>query len=138
MNSIETKSDGANFEPGSSPVISVLAVTFITAAAALIRWPGLFSTPVDLDEGYSVLTARLGLIETVLRGPCDRNPLGAHLPHALWTEIGGLSQGSLELVSYFVGIAVIPFVYLLGRELFSRHTGLVAAALVSVSTFHIF
>ena len=138
MNSIAPPSDGVKTESGSIPAIPVLTLLFISAVAALIRWPGLFSTPVDLDEGYTVLTARLGLIEPVLRGPCDRNPLGAHLPHALWSDIGGLSQSSLELVSYFAGIAIIPFVYLLGRELFSHRTGLVAAALVSVSTFHIF
>lgn len=127
----------AKSEPDSDRVaLYILAV--LTAIAAVIRSIGLFAAPVDLDEGYTVLAARLGLITPIVRGPCDRNPIAAHLPHAIWAKMFGGSQGSLELLSYLAGVLLIPVIYLIGRELFSRQTGLIAAGLAAISTFHIF
>ncbi len=62
-----------------------------------------------------------------------QGPLHSTLVHA----IGSLttSEFALRLPSAILGTATIPVVYLLGRDLADRRTGLVAALLVAVSPF---
>ena len=63
----------------------------------------------------------------------DRHPPLHHL--ALWLTVKGFGDGELavRLPSLIAGTLVIPALYLLGRELFDRRTGLIAAAFVTVS-----
>lgn len=53
----------------------------------------------------------------------------AAIPSALF----GLSHWSIKLTTALVGIATIPLVYLLGRELYERELGLIAAWLYAAS-----
>jgi mannosyltransferase len=63
-------------------------------------------------------------------------------PTWYWIEHAVLYFGSgeavLRLVPALLGTCTIPLFYLLGREFHNRETGLVAAALLTVSTFHIY
>jgi mannosyltransferase len=51
----------------------------------------------------------------------------------LWTQVTGTGEVGLRSVSALAGIATVPVAYLLGAELNSRRSGLVAAALVAVN-----
>jgi len=51
----------------------------------------------------------------------------------LWTQLTGTGEVGLRSVSALAGVATVPVAYLLGVELNSRRTGLVAAALVAVN-----
>jgi mannosyltransferase len=50
-----------------------------------------------------------------------------------WTQLTGTGEVGLRSVSALAGVATVPVAYLLGAELNSRRTGLVAAALVAVN-----
>ncbi|HET7589955.1 MAG TPA: glycosyltransferase family 39 protein [Solirubrobacterales bacterium] len=51
----------------------------------------------------------------------------------VWTQVTGTGEWGLRSLSALAGVLTIPVAYLLGRELRSRRTGLVAAALVAVN-----
>ncbi len=50
----------------------------------------------------------------------------------------GDSEWVLRMPSMLAGVIAIPVLYLLGRELMDRAVGLLAAALLSISVFHIY
>lgn len=67
---------------------------------------------------------------------------GDNPPTFYWIEHVMLYFGSgeavLRLIPALLGVCTIPVFYLLGREFHNRETGLVAAALLTVSPFHIY
>ena len=87
-----------------------------------------------LDEAISVYQANLGLgemFENLFYG--DRHPPLHHL--SLWLTVHVLGDGELavRLPSLIAGTLVIPALYELGRELYDRRTGLIAAAFGAAS-----
>ncbi|MFW6435492.1 MAG: glycosyltransferase family 39 protein, partial [Halovenus sp.] len=56
----------------------------------------------------------------------------------LWVSLAGASESALRFPSAVLGIASVGLLYLLGVKLFDRWTGLIAAALLSVSSFHLY
>src|SRR4051812_2573328 len=87
-----------------------------------------------VDEAISVHDARLSLhdlFHTLYYG--DRHPPLHYL--SLWATVRIFGHGELavRLPSLIAGTLVIPALYELGRELFDRRTGLIAAAFVAAS-----
>jgi Dolichyl-phosphate-mannose-protein mannosyltransferase len=87
-----------------------------------------------LDEAISIHQARLslhGLFENLYNG--DRQPPLYHL--TLWLVIRAFGHGefAVRLPSLIAGTLVIPVLYELGRELYDRRTGLIAAGFAAVS-----
>jgi 4-amino-4-deoxy-L-arabinose transferase-like glycosyltransferase len=101
-----------------------------------LRIPGL-DRSLWIDEVYSV-TERgsegfVGIITTI----ADPHPPLYYLTLHGWMQVFGRSPLAVRSLSLILGIASIAAVYLLGRELYDKRTGLVAALLLSLSTFHI-
>lgn len=87
-----------------------------------------------LDEAISVHQAHLGLsdmLENIFYG--DRHPPLHHLTLWATVHVFGDSELAVRLPSLIAGTLVIPALYELGREMFDRRTGLIAAAFVAVS-----
>lgn len=87
-----------------------------------------------LDEAISVHQAGLALGELFESLQIsDRNPPLHDL--ALWLTVRVFGDGELavRLPSLIAGTLVIPALYMLGRELYDRRTGLIAAAFAVVS-----
>ena len=87
-----------------------------------------------LDEAISIHQARLSLhdlFHNLYNG--DRQPPLYHL--TLWLTIRAFGHGefAVRLPSLIAGTLVIPALYELGRELYDRRTGLIAAAFAAVS-----
>ena len=55
----------------------------------------------------------------------------------VWTRIFGSGETGIRSLSALCGVALVPVLYLCGRELVSRRAGVVAAALAAVSPFMI-
>src|SRR3954453_15283292 len=51
----------------------------------------------------------------------------------LWTQATGTGEWGLRSLSALAGVLTIPVAYLIGRELWTRRTGLLAAALGAVN-----
>jgi uncharacterized membrane protein len=87
-----------------------------------------------LDEALSVMQANLPLADMLTElAQTDVHPPGHHL--VLWATVRALGDGELavRLPSVLIGAALVPLLYLAGRDLFSRSTGLVAASLGAVA-----
>jgi uncharacterized membrane protein len=87
-----------------------------------------------LDEAISIHQARLSLhdlFSNLYYG--DRHPPLHHL--VLWLTVRAFGDGefAVRLPSLIAGTLVIPVLYELGRELYDRRTGLVAAAFATAS-----
>lgn len=106
----------------------------VVILGALLRVYALGAKSFWLDEIASVVIARMP---------------GNSFWHWLWTDEGNmalyyvmlrpwleihLGEATIRLLSVVPGVASIPVMYLLGRRLFGRGTGLLAAFLLAVST----
>ncbi|WP_292366634.1 MULTISPECIES: glycosyltransferase family 39 protein [unclassified Methanoculleus] len=110
----------------------------LTAIGALLRLYNLGGNSLWLDEAATLSFARqsfLGIWESTAGG--EFNP-----PLFYWLEHGMLVFGESEFVLRFLpallGVLTIPVVYLIGSEFRDRNVGLIAAALLAFSPFHIF
>ena len=111
----------------------------ITIFGAFLRLFQLGAASVWLDEASTLTFAR----ETVtqiwgsLSTGTEFNP-----PLFYWMEHGmlafGDSEAILRLIPAILGILTIPVFYLIGEEILDRNTGIVAAALLAFSPFHLF
>jgi uncharacterized membrane protein len=119
-------------EPDTSRVTSRLVLAGLILAALGLRLA--VTRGIWLDEAISIHQARLslhGLFENLYNG--DRQPPLYHL--TLWLTIRAFGDGefAVRLPSLIAGTLVIPVLYELGRELYDRRTGLIAAAFAAVS-----
>jgi 4-amino-4-deoxy-L-arabinose transferase-like glycosyltransferase len=128
-----TNTIGLSGNPAIFPTLLGLAIGF----AALIRIAHLGTKNVWSDEAFSIVVAKLpwadfGHVITTgeanmsfyyfLLRPCVRF---------------GDDASYIRLLSVLAGVAVIPVVYLIGRDVLSRRAGIFAALLLSVNVFHI-
>jgi mannosyltransferase len=119
------------------PRIITLLLLAIAAAGAVLRFLYLARKSFWLDEGVSVMLARLDF---------------ANLLHILWRREANMAlyYGLLRVWLHFgagdyfvrslsaiVSVAAIPVIYLLGKRLFSSPTGMLAAALFSVHAWQV-
>jgi mannosyltransferase len=120
-----------------APRVRLAVIGGITVLGAVLRLLYLGKKSFWLDEIVSVSIARLdpagfrnvvmswelneGLYYTLLRG---------------WMHLGQ-GEFAIRLLSVMPAVAAIPFVYLLGRRLFSESTGLIAALLLAVNVFDV-
>jgi uncharacterized membrane protein len=119
-------------EPDTKANTALLALAGITAAGLALRLA--IPRGIWLDEAISIHQAHLSihdLFENLQYG--DRHPPLHHL--ALWLTVKAIGDGELavRIPSIIAGTLAIPALYLLGRELYDRRTGLVAAAFGAAS-----
>jgi uncharacterized membrane protein len=119
-------------EPDASRSTALLVLAGLTLAGLALRLA--VSRGIWLDEAISIHQARLSLhdlFRALYNG--DRQPPLHDL--ALWLTIRAFGHGefAVRLPSLIAGTLVIPVLYELGRELYDRRTGLIAAAFAAVS-----
>jgi uncharacterized membrane protein len=113
-----------------STALLVLAVLILAGLALRLAVP----RGIWLDEAISIHQARLSLHDLFLNlYNGDRQPPLYHL--TLWLTIRAFGHGefAVRLPSLIAGTLVIPVLYELGRELYDRRTGLIAAAFAAAS-----
>jgi 4-amino-4-deoxy-L-arabinose transferase-like glycosyltransferase len=122
--------------------VEVGAVCGVTAIAAVLRVPGLQEMPYPFqgDEG-SVGTAGLqvltGQVGGVFQSGWSDQPTLSFAPTAALIWLFGPDILGARMWSAIEGIAAVPLLYLLGRRLFGRAVGLLAAALLATWHVHI-
>jgi mannosyltransferase len=110
------------------------AIAAITALAAAVRILGLDAKGYWEDEASSVLLLKMDLGGMLSAIPgSERTPPLYYLLAWPWTRLFGLGEVGLRSLSVLIGTGVVPIAYLAGRELVSRRTGIVVAALVAVN-----
>ncbi len=111
-------------------------VIAVTALAAALRFATLTTQSYWLDEAQAV--HELGLsFGSMLHAwsSFEWNPPLYLLIAWPWAKLFGTGEFGLRALSALLGTAVVPLLYLAGRELISRRAGLVAAALAAVNPF---
>ncbi len=116
----------------------LLAVILAAAALRLVgldRWP----PGLHFDEAVYGLMAKeivAGARPLYFPAYTGREPLYMYVMALLFAAIGPTAT-AIRLTSAFVGILTVPLTYALGRALYGRRIGLVAAALVAFSFWHL-
>ncbi len=119
-------------EPDTSRNTALLVLVGLILAGLALR----LAVPrgIWLDEAITIHQARLslhGLFRNLYYG--DRQPPLYHLTLWLTIRVFGDSEFAVRLPSLIAGTLLIPVLYELGRELYDRLTGLIAAAFAAVS-----
>jgi 4-amino-4-deoxy-L-arabinose transferase-like glycosyltransferase len=115
------------------PALLGLAIGF----AALIRIAHLGTKSIWSDEAFSIVVAKLPWADfghVVTTG--EANMSFYYFLLRPWVRFGD-DASYIRLLSVLAGVAVIPVVYLIGRDVLSRRAGIFAALLLSVNVFHI-
>ena len=97
-------------------------------------------TPVSFwfDEVVSVAIARMPILQSWEYLRYDNSPpLYYWLLHA-WGTLWGFGEVPSRLLSFILSLAVMGATYLLGKHFFNHRTGLIAAAIFSISPMAIF
>ena len=77
------------------------------------------------------------VLSQLQRGVDPHPPLYFLLVH-FWFQLVGYSEFTARLLSAIVGIIAIPAMYVLGKELYNRRVGLIAAAFTTFNFYNIF
>lgn len=89
-----------------------------------------------LDEATSLFVARQSLLDVIAWTARDIHPPLYYLLLHLWRAFGE-SEAALRSLSALAGAASVAVLYLLGRRLFDRRTGAIAALLLAFAPLHV-
>jgi Dolichyl-phosphate-mannose-protein mannosyltransferase len=119
-------------EPDTAKKTALLVLGGLIVVGLILRL--IVTRGIWLDEAISIHQAHLSLhdlFRNLYYG--DRVPPLHHLALWLTIKIFGNSEFAVRLPSLIAGTLVIPVLYELGRELYDRRTGLIAAGFAAIS-----
>lgn len=108
----------------------------ILGAGILARSYDLGSESLWVDEVYSVAVRADATVPELLTAPDPHPPLYYALL-GIWMDAFGTGAVSARSLSVCLGVATIPLIYLLGRELATHRAGLLTAAVLAVTPIHV-
>jgi mannosyltransferase len=117
--------------------IPCIALGLIIAVAAVLRFAHLGAKSIWSDEAFSISMAKLSW--SAFFRMITTSEANMSLYYFLlrgWIHFGD-SAWWVRSLSALMGVATVPVVYCLGREIFSRRAGLLAAFLLAINLFHI-
>jgi uncharacterized membrane protein len=115
----------------------IILLSAIVVGAAVFRFIHIGQESLWLDEGVSAGIARLPWSDfSKLMWRREGNMVLYYLLLHGWMKLG-TSEAWLRALSAVFSIATVPFIYLIGREVRSRATGLIGALLFALSPFAI-
>jgi uncharacterized membrane protein len=121
---------------GEAAPLQALALGAIVALAAGLRFAGLDTQSLWLDEAFTRILVREGLGEMFVHLPDSESTPPLYYAIAwLWAQVFGSGEAGLRSLSALLGTVTVPVAYLIGRELASRAAGLVLALLTATSPF---
>ncbi len=109
-----------------------------TIIGFFLRFLHLGENSLWLDEASTLTFARrslMGIWETTVSGEFNP-PLFYWLEHCML--VFGESEFVLRFIPALLGASTIPVFYLIGKEFKDKNTGVIAAALLTFSPFHLF
>ena len=114
-------------------------IFLIFIAGFALRIYNIGAESIWYDEAISVAVAKLGFVEHLrwIAEVDDNNPPLYYTLLHLWIPVFGDSEASVRMLSAIFGALSILVIYALGKLLFDKKTGLVAASILAVSIFNI-
>lgn len=123
---------------------TVLILGAILLLALALRLVNLGERNLWYDEAFSILFARTGFdamlygtVTPVDGGAADIHPLLYYTLLNGWMRLFGEGVITVRLLSVVLGLAAVPVMFLLGRDLFDRRVGLAAALTTAIAPFHV-
>ena len=116
---------------------TLLVLAGITACGAALRLAQIGAKPLWLDEAFSLWLAGQplpGFLRQIVA--LDQHPPLYYLLLHLWM-VGGRGASWVRMLSACVSVLNIPVIFLLGRRLDQRATGLMGAFVLALSPFHV-
>jgi mannosyltransferase len=116
---------------------TTLALAAIMLLALALRLYDLTGESLWLDEGGSLRIAALPLTEIPAGSAASWHPPLYFFILHYWMALFGNSEWAVRLPAALFGLGAVPLIYLLGRRLYDRPTGLVAALLLALSVVNV-
>lgn len=113
------------------------ALAAMMAVAAVLRFWHIGAQSLWLDEASSWLVARMPPLYLLTHNVDHGNPPGFYILLAGWMRLFGQSEVVLRALPALAGVLSVPALFLLGRELFGRRAGLLAALLLALSPIQV-
>lgn len=124
------------------PVRRDVAHLFVLAAililAAILRFNQIGAQSLWYDEGNSARIAERSAQLIVEGAAGDIHPPLYYLLLKAWRAAFGPSEAGLRSFSAACGVLTVLFAYLIGRDLFGRRAGLIAAFLLAIAPFAVY
>lgn len=114
---------------------AVLVAIFVAGLA--LRLYELGSESLWFDELWAVRIARTGPLEIIRASLGDNNPPLYYLGLHYWMLLVGDSEVAIRFPSAIASALAIPAIYGIGRLLFSRAAGMMAALILSLSAYQV-
>ena len=115
-----------------------IALLGIVLIGAFLRVYHLGTQSIWFDEAYSVGLSSLSVPQIVQAAAADVQPPLYYLLLHYWMMAFGTSESAVRLLSVLFGVLAIPMIYVVGRQLFNKETGLVGALILALSSFNIY
>lgn len=116
---------------------TILLLIFILIITIGLRSYHLGYKSISIDEAigslYSVEPVHRVLIFTIN----DVHPPLFYILHHFWIQLFGWNESALRSISVFFGLLSVISLFYLGKLIFDRKTGLIAAFLLALSPWHI-
>jgi uncharacterized membrane protein len=117
--------------------VSQVTLALILTAAALLRIQNLDRTSLWYDEAVSWSQSKGSFAELLTAVAADNYPPLHNIILWLTIPVAGDSETVLRLPSVLLGVLAVWLIYLTGKTLAGNTAGLLAAALLTASPFHI-
>jgi mannosyltransferase len=114
-----------------------VALFCIVLIGAFLRFYHLGTQSLWYDEAFSVWISKLSVPQLVQATAVDVHPPFYYLLLHYCMMFFGTSESTVRLLSALFGILAIPMIYMVGRQLFNREAGLMAALILTFSSFNI-
>lgn len=114
-----------------------LILLIILSIGLLFRIYHLGSESIWIDEGYSIIFAKLNLFQIIEQTSKDvHTPLYYVILH-YWMNLFGDSEFAIRFPSVIFGFLAIPMIYMVGSLIFDKKAGLLSSLILALSIFHI-
>jgi mannosyltransferase len=120
-----------------SPVATRYALLAIVLVAAALRLPTLGVQSLWFDEAATWGQVNDSFAEIIYRTSADNYPPLYNILAWLLVQVLGDAEWVLRLPAALLAIANVPLLYLLGRRIAGPSVGLLAAALLALSAYHV-
>ncbi len=123
--------------PAERSTLISLGLLAIVCLAAALRIYHLGYESMWLDEAYSIDLAHRTLPHIILETGHDVHPPLYYDALHFWMRLFGDGPSTVRALSAICGILAIPVMFRMTAAIFDDATGLVAAALLALSVFHV-
>ncbi len=93
-----------------------------------------------LDEAINIVAAKSFSLSGMITqyAIADFHPPGWFIILWFWGKLFGYSEIAMRIPAVFFGVVTVYLIYLIGKKLFSKNLGLIAALLISINPLHIY